>query len=56
MKISEIIAKVEAYHGPLAEGRRTCDIVQYGDPDKECTGVVTTCCPTAEVIMARSFW
>lgn len=50
MKISEIIAKVEAYHGPLAEGRRTCDIVQYGDPDKECTGVVTTCCPTAEVI------
>ena len=50
MKISEIIAKVEAYHGPLEEGRRTCDIVQYGDPDKECTGIVTTCCPTAAVI------
>ena len=50
MKISEIIAKVEAYHGPLEEGRRTCDIVQYGDPEKECTGIVTTCCPTAAVI------
>ena len=50
MKISEIIAKVEAYHGALEEGRPTCDIVQYGDPDKECTGVVTTCAPTAAVI------
>ncbi len=50
MKISEIIAKVEVYHGPLEEGRKTCDIVQYGNPDQECTGIVTTCCPTAAVI------
>ena len=33
MKISEIIDKLEAYHGPLEPERRTCDIVQYGDPD-----------------------
>ncbi len=50
MKISEIIQKLEAYQGPLTEGVKTCDIVQYGDPDKECTGIVTTCCPTAAVI------
>ena len=37
MKISEIIDKLEAYHGPLEPERRTCDIVQYGDPDQICT-------------------
>ena len=36
--------------GLWKKGRRTCDIVQYGDPDKACTGIVTTCCPTAAVI------
>ena len=50
MKISEIIDKLEAYHGPLEPERRTCDIVQYGDPDQVCTGIVLSCCPTAEVI------
>ena len=50
MKISEIIDKLEAYHGPLEPERRTCDIVQYGDPDQICTGIVLSCCPTAEVI------
>lgn len=51
MKISEIIAKLEAYHGPLESDReRTCDTVQFGNPDQECTGIVLTCCPTAAVI------
>ncbi|WP_099203768.1 Nif3-like dinuclear metal center hexameric protein [Scatolibacter rhodanostii] len=50
MKISEVIAKLEAHHSPLDPSRRTCDGVQYGNPDQECTGVVVTCCPTAAVI------
>ena len=47
---ARIIDKLEAYHGPLEPERRTCDIVQYGDPDQVCTGIVLSCCPTAEVI------
>lgn len=50
MKIAELLAKLEAYHKPLDESRRTCDGVIYGDPEQECSGVVTTCCPTAAVI------
>lgn len=50
MKILECIDKLEAYHKPLDENRRTCDGIIYGDPERECTGVVTTCCPTAAVI------
>lgn len=51
MKISEIIAKLESYHAPLEEGDLpTCDRVLFGDPDKECTGIVTTCWASAAVI------
>lgn len=50
MKIAELLAKLEAHHTPLDENRRTCDGVIYGNPEQECTGVVTTCCPTAAVI------
>lgn len=51
MKISEIIDKLEAYHGPLEPERRTCDIVQYGDPDQVCAQ--ESCCPVAQ--RQRSF-
>jgi len=50
VKISELLAKLEAYHTPLDESRRTCDGIIYGNPEQECIGVVTTCCSTAAVI------
>ncbi len=50
MKIKEIIEKMEAYHAPLDPDKRTCDGVIVGDSEQECTGIVTTCCPTAAVI------
>ncbi len=50
MTIREIVEKMEAHHAPLEAGRRTCDGIITGDPDKACTGVALTCCPTAAVI------
>ena len=50
MTIREIVEKMEAHHAPLEAGRRTCDGIITGDPDKACTGVALTCCPTAPVI------
>lgn len=50
MKISEIIKKMEAYHVNFDDQGETYDGIIYGDDRKECTGIVTTCCPTAEVI------
>ena len=50
MKIKEVIQKLEAHHAPLDPERRTCDGVIAGDPERECTGIVTTCCPTAAVV------
>lgn len=50
MKILNIIAELEAYHHPLDPARRTCDGIIYGDPQKECTGIVLTCCSMASVI------
>ena len=49
MKISEIIAKLQAFHPPIDESH-TCDVVKYGDPEQECTGIVTTCFASADVI------
>lgn len=50
MKIKEIIEKIEAYHAPLDPDRPTDDGVIVGDTEQECTGIITTCCPTAAVI------
>ena len=50
MKIADILAKLEAHHRPLDPSRRTCDGVRYGDIQKECTGIVVTCCSMASVI------
>lgn len=49
MKISEIIQKLIDFHPPIDESRTT-DVVKWGDPAKECTGVVVTCFASADVI------
>lgn len=49
MKISEVIAKLTAFHPPIGESH-TCDTVKCGDPDQECTGVATTVYVSVEVI------
>lgn len=49
MKISEIISKLQAFHPPIDE-RYTCDVIKYGDAEQECTGIVTTCFASADVI------
>lgn len=48
MKIIEVIDKIRNFHGALENSR--FDKVIYGDTDKECTGVVTTCAATIDVI------
>ncbi len=53
MLISEVIEKVIAFHPDLGRESRS-DGVKYGNPEKECTGVVTTCCGTIEVIRAAA--
>lgn len=49
MKISEIIQKVSNYHPPINE-ERTCDVVKIGNPEQECTGIVTTVYASVDVI------
>ncbi|MCC8101098.1 MAG: Nif3-like dinuclear metal center hexameric protein [Clostridiales bacterium] len=50
MKISEIIAKVIAYHPPMDENFPTTDVVKIGDPAQKCTGIVVTCFASVHVI------
>lgn len=49
MKISEVIEKILAYH-PHLEDYKGCDEYKCGDPDRECTGIVSALVPTVEVI------
>lgn len=49
MKISEVIEKIKAYHPPVDESH-TCDTIKFGNPDQECTGVVTTAYASVDVI------
>lgn len=49
MKVSEVIEKLKAYHPPVDESR-TSDTIKFGDPDQECTGVVTTVYASIDVI------
>lgn len=49
MKITDIIQKLKQYHAPVDEDHTT-DVVKFGNPDQECTGVITTVCATVEVI------
>ncbi len=49
MKISEIIKMLE--NSPsIAQGGHTKDNLEYGDVERECTGIVTTCFASADVI------
>lgn len=49
MKIIDIIQILKEYHAPVDE-EHTSDVVKFGNPDQECTGVITTVCATVEVI------
>ncbi len=51
MKIIEVIQKVKDYHkGGNIDESKTRDKVLYGDISQECTGIVTTCWASMEVI------
>ena len=50
MKISEIIDAVNKYHPDLGADYDGCDGVKSGNPDVECTGVVSALVPNIEVI------
>lgn len=59
MFIREVIEKMKAYHKGEWDGKKideetTRDKILYGDPDKECTGIVSTCWATADVIKAAA--
>jgi putative NIF3 family GTP cyclohydrolase 1 type 2 len=49
MRIREIIDRIIAFHPPISRPD-SVDVVKYGDPDKECTGLVITCFASADVI------
>lgn len=49
MKISEVIDRILAYH-PHLENYSGCDEYKCGNPDQECTGVISALVPTMEVI------
>lgn len=55
MLIQEIIENVKAYHKGEWEGKKideatTRDKILYGNPQQECSGVVTTCWASVDVI------
>ena len=49
MKIKEVVEKILAYH-PYLEGYKGCDDYKCGDPEQECSGVVTALAPNISVI------
>lgn len=55
MKIKTVIENMKAYHKGELEGKKideetTRDKILYGNSDVECTGIVTTCWATVDVI------
>lgn len=59
MKINEVIQKMKKYHRGIAQGKpiddaTTRDQILYGNPDQECTGIVTTCYASVDVIRKAS--
>ena len=50
MKIKEVIDRILAYHPDLGPEYHGCDDYKSGDPDIECTGIVTAISPTIDVI------
>ena len=49
MTIQEIIDKICEFHPPLTRPD-TVDVIKWGDPSAECTGVAVTCFASIEVI------
>ncbi|MBQ3384455.1 MAG: Nif3-like dinuclear metal center hexameric protein [Erysipelotrichaceae bacterium] len=49
MKIREVVEKILAYH-PATPGYKGCDDYKCGNPEDECTGVVTALTPNISVI------
>lgn len=49
MTISEVISAISKFH-PQIDESHTCDTVKCGDPEQQCTGVVTTVYASVEVI------
>lgn len=60
MKIYEVIEKIKKYSrgigedGKKIDDEKTRDHVLYGTTDKECTGIVTTCFASVDVIKKSS--
>ena len=55
MKIIEVVEKVKKYHKGSVNGQpidetKTRDKILYGDASQECTGIVTTCYASSDVI------
>lgn len=55
MRIQTIIDKIKAYHKGSIHGKpideeTTRDKILYGNPDQECTGIITTCWASVDVI------
>ena len=50
MKISEVLERVAAYHPNLGPDYAGCDGIKAGNPDQECTGIVSALVPTVDVI------
>jgi putative NIF3 family GTP cyclohydrolase 1 type 2 len=50
MKIQEVIDKILAYHPQFPEDYAGCDEFKTGDPQEECTGVVTAMAASVAVI------
>ena len=55
MKISEAIERIKSYHCGIVRGApidpaTSRDQILYGDPERELTGIVTTCHATVDVI------
>lgn len=46
----DVIEKILAYHPDLGKDYHGCDEFKAGDPDAQCTGVVSALVPTVEVI------
>ena len=50
MKIQEVIDRILAYHPRFPETYAGCDEFKCGDPEEECTGIVTAMAATMDVI------
>ncbi|MBQ6559967.1 MAG: Nif3-like dinuclear metal center hexameric protein [Erysipelotrichaceae bacterium] len=50
MKIKDVINKILDYHPRFPDSYDGCDAYKCGDPEAECTGVVTAMVPTINVI------